>query len=49
VGGRLGKAPYFASTVLSGLEEATEKEFGWLSYALASVVATAKEEFVVTP
>ncbi len=27
-GGRLGKAPYFASTVLGGLEEVTEKEFG---------------------
>jgi hypothetical protein len=28
VGGRLGKAPYRASTVLGGLEEVTEKEFG---------------------
>jgi hypothetical protein len=27
-GGRLGKAPYFASTVLGGLEEVTEAEFG---------------------
>ena len=27
-GGRLGKAHYFASTVLGGLEEVTEAEFG---------------------
>jgi hypothetical protein len=27
-GGRLGKAPYFASTVLGGLEEVSEAEFG---------------------
>ena len=27
-GGRLGKAPYRASTVLGGLEEVTEIEFG---------------------
>jgi hypothetical protein len=27
-GGRLGKAPYFASTALGGLEEVTEAEFG---------------------
>ncbi len=27
-GGRLGKAPYFASTVLGGLEEVTGAEFG---------------------
>ena len=27
-GGRLGKAPHFASTVLGGLEEVTEAEFG---------------------
>ena len=31
-GGRLGKAPYFASTVLGGLEEMTEAEFA--SYAV---------------
>jgi hypothetical protein len=28
VGGRLGKAPYFASTILGGLEEVTEGEYG---------------------
>jgi hypothetical protein len=27
-GSRLGKTPYFASTVLGGLEEVTEAEFG---------------------
>ena len=28
VGGRLGKAKYFASTALSGLEEETEADYG---------------------
>jgi hypothetical protein len=33
-GGRLGKAPYFASTVLGGLEEVTETEFA--SHAMSA-------------